>query len=142
MKISARNNWPATVDNVDKGPVSTEVQLKLESGDVAVATITTASANDLALTPGLRVRALVKASNVMILAGDGANIGISTRNRLSGQVTEVNHGTVQTIVALRTTNGTEITASITKASVEKLALAAGKPAAALVKASDVLILTE
>ena len=142
MKISARNNWPATVDHVEKGPVSTEVQLRLESGDVAVATITTASANDLALAPGSQVRALVKASNVMVLAGDGTDIGISTRNRLSGQVTEVTHGTVHSMVALRTLNGTEITASITKASVEKLELAAGKAATALVKASDVLILTE
>ena len=142
MKISARNNWPATVDHVEKGPVSTEVQLRLESGDVAVATITTASANDLALAPGSQVRALVKASNVMVLAGDGADIGISTRNRLSGQVNDVTHGTVHSMVALRTSNGTEITASITKASVENLDLAAGKAATALVKASDVLILTE
>ncbi|MDR5904929.1 TOBE domain-containing protein [Franzmannia qiaohouensis] len=142
MQISARNNWPAIVDNIDKGPVSTEIQLRLDSGDAAVATITTASANSLSLVPGVRVRVLVKASSVMVLAGDGADVGISARNCLSGQVTQVEHGAVQSIVALRTTNGTEITASITKASAEKLGLVAGKPAAALVKASDVLILSE
>lgn len=142
MQISARNNWPAIVDDVDKGPVSAEVRLRLESGDAAVATITTASANSLGLAPGTRVRALVKASNVVMLAGDGADVGTSARNRLAGQVTGVKHGTVHSIIALRTANGTEITASITRASAEKLGLADGKPATALVKASDVLLLTE
>ena len=142
MQISARNDWPAIVDEVDKGPVSAEIRLRLETGDAAVATITTGSANRLGLTSGARVRALVKASSVVVLAGDGADVGTSARNCLSGHVTEVEHGTVQSVVTLRTGNGTEVTASITKASAEKLGLAKGKPAAALIKASDVLLLTE
>ncbi|MDN3519524.1 TOBE domain-containing protein [Aquisalimonas lutea] len=142
MQISARNNWPAIVDDVDKGPVSTEVRMRLETGDAAVASITTASANALGLTQGARVRAVVKASSVLVLAGDGSGVSTSARNRLAGQITDVEHGAVHSVIGLRTASGTEVTASITRASAERLGLAAGVSAAALIKASDVLVMTE
>ncbi|RLK47054.1 molybdate transport system regulatory protein [Alkalispirillum mobile] len=142
MQISARNNWPAVVEHVEKGPVSAEILLRLDTGDPAVAIITTGSANGLRLQQGARVRALVKASNVVILAGDGSGVGTSARNRLPGEVAAVDHGTVQSIVTLKTAVGTEIAASITKASAEGLKLTAGSPAAALIKASDVLLMVE
>jgi len=63
---------------------------------------------------------------------------LSARNQLSGTVTAIDKGVTTTIVRLDC-NGTPITASITNAAAEELGLAVGKPATAIIKASDVMI---
>lgn len=63
---------------------------------------------------------------------------ISTRNQLKGEVQAVSDGAVNSEVTLRLGDH-EITAIITRASVERLGLAVGKTAYALMKASDVMI---
>jgi molybdopterin-binding protein len=63
---------------------------------------------------------------------------LSARNQLSGTVTAIDKGVTTTIVRLDC-NGSTITASITNAAAEELGLAVGKPATAIVKASDVMI---
>lgn len=64
---------------------------------------------------------------------------ISARNALKGTVKSVEAGAVNTEVVIEIAPGVEITAIITKASAEKLGLAAGKPAYAVVKSSDVMV---
>jgi len=66
MQISARNQLNATVKDIIKGPVSTEVVLEV-GGQTMAASITTTSANNLNLNIGDNVIALVKASSVMIM---------------------------------------------------------------------------
>jgi molybdopterin-binding protein len=51
-------------------------------------------------------------------------------------------GTVNSEVVLELPGGARVTAIITKASAERLALAAGKPAYAVIKASDVMVATD
>jgi molybdopterin-binding protein len=63
---------------------------------------------------------------------------LSARNQLSGTVTAIDKGVTTTIVRLDC-NGSTITASITNAAAEDLGLAVGKPATAIIKASDVMI---
>jgi molybdopterin-binding protein len=63
---------------------------------------------------------------------------LSARNQLSGTVTAIEKGVTTTIVRLDC-NGSVITASITNAAAEELGLAVGKPATAIIKASDVMI---
>ncbi|HMO06902.1 MAG TPA: TOBE domain-containing protein [Paracoccaceae bacterium] len=63
---------------------------------------------------------------------------LSARNQLSGTVTGIEKGVTTTIVRLDC-NGSTITASITNAAAEELGLAVGKPATAIIKASDVMI---
>lgn len=63
---------------------------------------------------------------------------LSARNQLSGTITAIEKGMTTTIVRLDC-NGTAITASITNAAAEDLGLAVGKPATAIIKASDVMI---
>lgn len=142
MQISARNNWTARVEAVDKGPVTTEVGLRLDSGEPMVSTITTGSAEALGLSIGSEVRVLVKASNVLVLAGSVDNIAASARNRFDGTIIDLEHGVVTTIVRLRSVAGTEVTASITKVSAERLGLNRGMATTALIKASDVLLMIE
>ena len=64
---------------------------------------------------------------------------ISARNALKGTVKAMEVGAVNTEVILEVAAGVEITAIITKASAEKLGLAVGKQAYAVVKASDVMV---
>lgn len=66
MQISARNQLDAKITAVTKGPVSTEVVLDI-GGQTMVSTITTGSADSLNLSVGDNVKALVKASSVMIM---------------------------------------------------------------------------
>lgn len=65
---------------------------------------------------------------------------LSTRNQLSGTITEVALGTVMATVKVRLDGGDQIvTASITKDAAEDLGLEAGKAATVLIKSTDVAI---
>lgn len=66
MKTSARNHFSGTVKDLVKGPVSTEVTITIASGVNVVATISTRSADALALAVGRPVHALIKASSVIV----------------------------------------------------------------------------
>ncbi|HLH48849.1 MAG TPA: molybdopterin-binding protein [Roseiarcus sp.] len=66
---------------------------------------------------------------------------ISARNLLKGTIIDVVKG--QTTAHVRIdVNGTIVTASITNESVDDLALAKGKKAYAVIKASDVMVATD
>lgn len=62
---------------------------------------------------------------------------ISARNQLKGTVCDIQLGAVNAIVKIDL-GGQVVTADITKASVENLELAVGKPATAIIKASNVM----
>ncbi|ABG06111.1 molybdenum-pterin binding domain [Rubrobacter xylanophilus DSM 9941] len=66
---------------------------------------------------------------------------LSTRNRLPGTITEVQKGDVTAKVTLQVGDN-HIVALITRESAEELGLEAGQRATALVKATDVMILTD
>lgn len=66
---------------------------------------------------------------------------LSTRNRLPGTVTEVVKGEVAAKVTLQVGDN-HIVAMITRESCEELGLEPGKQATALVKATDVMVLTD
>ncbi len=62
----------------------------------------------------------------------------SARNQLRGTIKAVSMGAVMALVTVDV-NGVEVVAAITKESAERLALAAGKPAIAIIKATDVMV---
>ncbi|HEV7854048.1 MAG: hypothetical protein QOC76_2739 [Mycobacterium sp.] len=65
---------------------------------------------------------------------------LSTRNQLSGTITEVNLGAVMATVKVRLDGGDQVvTASITRDAVEDLGLEVGKPATVLIKSTEVMI---
>ncbi len=66
MKISARNILNGTVQRIVNGPVNTEVTVRLPGGEEVVSIITRSSAQDLQLSEGKEVYAVIKASHVMI----------------------------------------------------------------------------
>ena len=64
---------------------------------------------------------------------------ISARNQIKGTVTEVVKGATTSHVRIDIGGGVIVTASITNAAVDELTLAPGKPAYAVIKASDVMV---
>lgn len=64
---------------------------------------------------------------------------ISARNVFKGKVINLVEGAVNTEVVIELPGGDKIVSMITKASAEKLGLAVGKEAYAIVKASNVLV---
>lgn len=139
MTLSIRNQLPGTVTEVTPGEVMATVKVRLSGGQNLTAAITKEAAEDLALTAGSAVRALVKSTEISLATGPVE--GLSIRNRLPGTVTGVTTGPAMAAVKV-TVDGTELTAAITKEAAEDLALAAGTPVVALIKSTEVSLATE
>jgi len=69
MKISARNQIPATVKRVTEGPATAIVELD-SNGLRLVASITVEAARELGVAEGSEVTAIVKASDVILAVAD------------------------------------------------------------------------
>lgn len=65
MKLSARNQIPATVTRITEGAAITNVELDV-NGQRLVASITVESAVELGLQEGTSVTAIIKASDVIL----------------------------------------------------------------------------
>ena len=70
MRISARNQMPATVRTVTQGQVMAEVVVEVDGGHEVVAAITSESARRLGLVPGRRVMVVVKSTEVLLSVDD------------------------------------------------------------------------
>jgi molybdopterin-binding protein len=69
MKLSARNQLPATVTSITEGPATANVAL--QAGDLRlVASITVEAAHELGLREGTQVTAIIKASDVIVATAD------------------------------------------------------------------------
>jgi molybdopterin-binding protein len=67
---------------------------------------------------------------------------ISARNVLKGKIKQVTPGAVNSEIVVELAGGIEVVSIITKSSAERLALAPGKDAYAIIKASNVMIGTD
>jgi molybdate transport system regulatory protein len=65
-RISARNVLPGVIANIVEGAVNSEVEVRLAGGTSVVASITKQSVKLLGFSPGVKVSAIIKASNVMV----------------------------------------------------------------------------
>ncbi|WP_405883086.1 TOBE domain-containing protein [Streptomyces sp. NBC_01136] len=134
MSLSIRNQLPGTVMSVTRGEVMAAVKVRLDGGEELTAAITLEAVEDLGLTAGSTVRALVKATEVALATGPVD--GVSIRNRLPGTVTEVSTGEAMAQVKVNVAGG-ELTSAITKDAVTELGLRAGVPVVALIKSTEV-----
>ena len=66
MKLSARNQLEGTVTAVVPGVVMSTVTIRLAAGQEVVAAITKESAEGLGLAEGDEVKAVIKATDVMV----------------------------------------------------------------------------
>ncbi|HEY8124159.1 MAG TPA: TOBE domain-containing protein [Methylocystis sp.] len=65
MKISARNVIDGTVKEIKKGVTTSHVLIDV-SGETITASITNESVDELGLKPGVKVKAVIKSSDVMV----------------------------------------------------------------------------
>ena len=138
MKVSARNIFSGTISAIVPGSVNAEVELTLAGGDKLVAIVTLGSIDALGLAVGVAASALVKAPWVILVTGD-SGLRFSARNQLTGTVSALTKGAVNTEVALTLDGGTVVHAIITNEAVLELGLTVGSPATALIKASHVVL---
>lgn len=138
MKVSARNAFQGRITAIQSCVVNAEVTLQMAGGDKLVAVVTEGSVKSLGLAVGKDVVALVKAPWVMFAARD-AELSFSARNQLTGQVSTLSKGAVNSEVGITLPGGTEVFAVITNEAVAELALAPGMAASAIIKASHVIL---
>ena len=138
MKTSARNQFFGKVTAVKAGAVNDEIDVEIVGRQKIVAIITCESTKNLGLKTDVEVFALIKASSVIIMTDDeGARL--STRNRLSGKVSHLQTGAVNSEVVIDIPGGGAIVSIITNESATKLGLKVGKEASAIFKALSVII---
>jgi len=68
VKLSARNQLPATVTGITSGEATANVVLEV-SGQRLVSSITVEAVDELGLSEGSQVTAVIKASDVILAAG-------------------------------------------------------------------------
>lgn len=138
MKTSARNQFSGKVVELKEGAINDEITLEVVGGQRVVGTITRDSREGLGLALGVDAFALVKASSVIVVT-DLGGARLSARNQLTGTITRVLPGAVNTEVSIELPGGGVIAAIVTRESGETLGLAEGGAATAVFKASSVII---
>jgi molybdate transport system regulatory protein len=138
VKISVRNAFRCTVVRIDEDPVDATVTLRVSAANDICAIITHGAAEDLRLTPGRSVVALVKSSFV-ILAPPEEAISVQGRNKLLGQATRRVDGANNSEIKLDIGDGKILTAVVSKESAEDLRIAPGDRLAAFFNASHVIL---
>jgi|tagenome__1003787_1003787.scaffolds.fasta_scaffold20632123_2 molybdopterin-binding protein len=66
MRLSTRNQLPATVESVQAGEAMAVVKVTLDTGQAMIASITRDAADELRLEAGSKVTVLVKSTEVML----------------------------------------------------------------------------
>ncbi|MBV7275623.1 molybdopterin-binding protein [Clostridium thailandense] len=66
MKLSARNQLTGEIINVTEGAVNASVTLKIDAENAVTSTISLAAVKELGLAPGVKAKAIIKATEVMI----------------------------------------------------------------------------
>ena len=137
MKLSARNKFIGKVTDVTRGAVNGIVKIELSNGQHITSSITLEAIDDLDITVGKEVTAIIKSTSVLIGKGQ---LTLSARNKLSGTIIDINRGAVNAIVKVELPSNVVISSSITLEAVDELDLTIGTEVTAVVKASEVLIM--
>jgi molybdopterin-binding protein len=66
MKLSARNQIPGKIVQVEKGQTTSHVRIDIGGGVIVTASITNEAVDDLRLAAGDAAVAIIKASDVMV----------------------------------------------------------------------------
>ncbi len=147
VKTSARNQIPVKITKVKMDKINAQIYAKTDKNEQLTSIITSDSVNSLGIKRGMDAYFLIKASWVTLGVSVSANedlngsenLKLSARNILQSIIKEVIKGNLNSEVILETEKGTQLIATITNDSVEKLNLAAGKKVNAIFKASHVIV---
>lgn len=142
MKSSARNQFSGAVVRIQpegENGVHYEVCIDLDGETQIVAVITRASAENLGLTLGCELFAMVKSSSVML--STDRRLRLTARNQLWGIVTHIQEGPLNHEVTLTLQSGRTVTSVVSGSSCAMLGLEVGSQACAFFKASSVIVAT-
>lgn len=120
MSLSIRNQLPGTITAITPGEVMATVKVRLDTGQDLTAAITRDAVEDLGLTEGTDVTALVKATEISLSTAPIS--GLSIRNQLPGTVTGIATGGAMASVKIAMEGGSMLTAAITRDATNDLAL--------------------
>ncbi len=134
-QVSARNVFQSEVEEVRRGAVDVDVVLKIMGARRLVATVTNSAATSLALEPGRKVLALVKAPFVRLARGDDE----PTANYFPGTVVSRVDGGRNSEIALDIGEGKTLVSVGPLSVVERLGLKPGAPAAATFEPDHVIL---
>ncbi len=137
LQSSARNQFLGTVVKLDIGAVNCEVAIEVTGGQQIIAMVTERSRREMALELGSPVIALIKASSVTLAVG--GDLTVSARNKLSGIISGLERGAVNTDISIELGDAKTLGALITNKSAELLELEESKPVQAFFKASSVIL---
>lgn len=138
MAISARNVFKGSVTAIQEGPIHAEVVITTAGGDSIVATLTETSVKTLGLKVGSPAVAVVKAPSVILMSGT-PEYRFSARNQLSGTVSGIHAGAINSQVTLTLPGGSKVDAVVTNEAVSAMGLRPGVAAVALFKAGQVVV---
>ena len=103
-----------------------------------VAIVTQHSCEQMQLTKGAEVVAMIQASAILIALADH-NLQVSARNQLRGQIRNIEIGTVNNVVTVQITDQLTLSASITRTSAENMQLKIGDQIILLIKAPSIIL---
>lgn len=138
MKTSARNQFQGCITQIKLGAVNAEVIIEMPGGDELVSIITNESVRNLGLEVGSEVFALIKASWVIVTAGE-PGLRTSACNQLCGTVVSCIEGAVNGEVVIELSGGRRVAAIVTNDSIKSLGLKEGAHACALINASHIIL---
>ncbi|MEY0429699.1 molybdopterin-binding protein [Providencia rettgeri] len=141
MAISARNQLSGVVDSIVMGAVNDEVILDLGHGESIAAVITKNSTKQLGLEKGKLATAVIKVPWV-VLVSNAEEYNFSARNQFNGVIESIEKGSVNSVVNLKTTAGTLLSAVVTNNSTVELGLKVKSKVTAIIKASSVILATK
>lgn len=124
-KTSARNSFFGKIREIQKGDITASVCLTTISGCAITTVITSHSLELLGLREGGLITAEVKAPWVVLQKSD-QEPPCSAENRFRGVVSRVITGDVNTEVAVRIDDGTELAAVVSTEGIRNLAIQAGE----------------
>lgn len=139
LASSARNQLAGEIIALINGGVDVEVRLRIAPGTEIAAVITHASMENLRLAIGTEAIACIKASDLLLGAGDPPHT-LSARNIFQGAVCTIHPGSIHDEVQLQLPAGRRLTAVISNTSRQQLNLSEGTPAWACCKASSVVLI--
>ena len=111
--------------------------IKIKSGNTLVSIITNTATENLEINVGDEVIAVIKSSNVLL--STEANLKISARNTLKGEIEAINQGEINSEVVINIGNEDKVVTVITTSSIKSMNLKVGSKVDAIIKASDIMI---
>jgi len=135
---SARNSFFGKIVAIERGDVQARVTLVNLGGHRVASIITSESLDRLGLRPGQLITAEVKAPWIVLHRGR-LRAGSSADNRLQGEITRINRGSVTSEYAVRLDEHTELCAIISTSAGESAGFAVGERVWAVFNAFSVIL---